>query len=181
MTTENCVDPEIVTNGLSVRLETVFGSRENQEVADELREKAGFDTSAETIRKARKGLTVRIDAALVAAVCRAYDVDPHWLLLGDKRVPAPGAKAEGGRRGLEAGALVPVLGNTDRAMLAALVDVLGAVGDQLRGIARGPNVKPGTTQERPPGVRWVSDEESDAALPPPDEQDPGAGGSQAAG
>jgi transcriptional regulator with XRE-family HTH domain len=61
--------------GLTRRIAEVVDGDSDRDVAV----RVGF--SRETVRRARSGWHVR--AEFLMALCRAYDVPPDWLLLGD--------------------------------------------------------------------------------------------------
>lgn len=118
---------------LSDRLRIVFGKAENQEVADRLAAH-GFATSAETVRKARAGLTQRIDAEMVAATYLAYGADPAWLLTGEYAEKPPSQEER------PSDDVVP-LTDADRRRIARLADaLLGALplAHEIREVAAGP-------------------------------------------
>lgn len=67
------------------RLDSVFGALKDRPVVAELKQRVGYTTSYETVRRARKGLAKSLPHDLIAATAAAFNVNAGWLLTGEGR------------------------------------------------------------------------------------------------
>lgn len=78
------------------RLETVFAPMPSDDaVAARLKERAGYETTGEKVRRTRNGDVQKIGHDLLAAVGIAFDVDLSWLLTGKGKAPDAGYPTSG--------------------------------------------------------------------------------------
>lgn len=81
---------------VAARVEEVLGKMDSRQAAEVLRERVGYETSYETVRRARKGLGKTIAHDLLGAIAEAFNVPIAWLLLGDGMREPTGKPAEDG-------------------------------------------------------------------------------------
>jgi hypothetical protein len=66
------------------RLDATLRGMDNRQAAALLKERADYETSHESVRRARKGLMQSIPHEMVAAVALAFGADAGWLLTGEE-------------------------------------------------------------------------------------------------
>lgn len=84
--------PDFSVAAVAERLEKAFGGKDNRQVAALLRERAGYETSYESVRRARKGIGQTIPHDLLAATAVAFNVDVGWLMNGEEAPDAEGTR-----------------------------------------------------------------------------------------